>query len=67
MQIRIDEGIRRAVLAREAQVSDKTVQRVESGEGSTPATLNAILIALNALRKTTGRSNYSFQEVFPNH
>ncbi len=67
-EFRTLEGIRRAALAREAEVVDNTVKRVESGDESTAATLHGLLIALNALRKRKRRAtDYTFKEVFPNH
>ena len=65
---RIEEGIKRSVLAREAEVADKTVQRVESGDLSTRVTQYKLLNGLNVLRNKNRRpSDYTFKEVFPNH
>jgi len=66
--IRTEEGIKRAALARQAELSEKTVKRVESGDESTPVTLHSILNALNVLRKKPKRAaDYTIKEVFPNH
>jgi predicted transcriptional regulator len=66
--IRTEEGIKRAALARQAELADKTVKRVEDGDESTAVTLHSILNALNALRKKPKRAtDYTFKEVFPNH
>lgn len=63
-QMRTEEGIKRAMLARQAGVSDKTISRVEAGEPSTPETLYRLLNALNSLRRRR-QADYSFKEVFP--
>jgi len=62
------EGIYRADLSREAQISVKTIERVEAGEGARLTTLYRILNALNALRnKKRNSGDYTFKQVFPNN
>jgi transcriptional regulator with XRE-family HTH domain len=64
-RLRIEEGIKRAQLARYASLSDRTLDRVEQGDPSTPETMHRILNALNKLRAARNKP-YSFKEVFPN-
>ena len=67
-RILTEEGIYRADLARQARISDKTVERVETGKSTRLTTLYRILHALNALRNKTGsRGDYTFKQVFPNN
>jgi transcriptional regulator with XRE-family HTH domain len=67
-RIRTEEGIDRADLSREAKVADKTVERVEAGQGARPATLYKIFNALNVLRnKSLQSSGHTFKQVFPNN
>ena len=67
-RILTEEGIYRANLAREAEISEKTIERVEAGIGVRLTTLYRILNALNVLRnKNRNRSDYTFKQVFPNN
>ena len=59
------EGVRRAELARAAEVSDRQIERIESGHGSTPETLHRLVNALNKLR-TQRTADYELRQVFPN-
>lgn len=69
-RIRTEEGIDRSDLAKAADVADRTVDRVETGEEASPraTTLYKILNGLNGLRnKNRRKTDYGFREVFPNH
>jgi transcriptional regulator with XRE-family HTH domain len=67
-RILTEEGIYRANLAREADISEKTIERVEAGKGGRPTTLYRILNALNVLRnKSRNNIDYTFKQIFPNN
>jgi len=60
------EGIKRSVLGRKAEVSERTIHRIESGHESTPETLHRLVNAVNKLR-TKRTTDYEFKELFPKH
>jgi predicted transcriptional regulator len=67
-RILTQEGIYKADLSRKAEISVKTIERVEAGEDARPTTLYRILNALNVLRnKNRNPSDYTFKQVFPNN
>lgn len=63
-EIREREGLSRAALARLAELSDRTVQRIEDGGDAAPATVGKLLKGLN--RAPNRLQAYSQDDVFPN-
>jgi len=61
--IRTKEGLSRAALARESELTEQTVRRVEKGQPSTAPTRHRLLMALNTLAKN---GQHTYKQVFPN-
>jgi transcriptional regulator with XRE-family HTH domain len=65
-QLREEEGLSRAALARAAGLSERTIKRIEDGDmeyAPTAVTKNKLRLGLN--RSATNRHDYSLTELFP--
>ena len=61
-EIRSKEGLSRAALARESEVTEQTIRRIERGHTSTAPTRHRIVTGLN---NHTKKTPFTYKQVFP--